>query len=72
MTDIPTIAKGLTKAQRETMLSDPDALTWHNEEGLVFTNPPLIDTEEHSDGYDMWFTETGLSVRAYLMENENG
>lgn len=66
MPDVAEIAGRLSEAQIKTLLGDEDSLTWHNEEGLAFMEPPLVDTEEHYDGYDMWFTDLGLAVRAYL------
>lgn len=65
MTEIETIAKGLTEAQREAIASDLDDA----ETSVCFDllDTELVDYETNSDDdLFFWLTDLGQAVRDYL------
>jgi hypothetical protein len=69
MTDIPTIAAGLTKAARRSIMEGrPDwCCSWNQQGHQYLTGRGLV---EHRGGNCGALTALGLQVREYLKEQE--
>ena len=65
--DVEAIVKGLSEAQRKTLLESDNGIGWDNENDLIELG--LVDWEGDWHGYRMWLTSAGDAVRAYLEKN---